>query len=101
MVRHVVMFRWKPDTPQAAKRAVQEGLARLPAAIPEIRRYEFGRDLALADGNFDFAVVADFADADAYRRYASHEAHQAVIAERIRPHVAERSAVQYALGDSA
>jgi hypothetical protein len=64
-------------------------------AIPEIRRYAFGPDAGLAEGNFDFAVVADFEDADAYRVYAAHPAHTGLIAERIRPLIAERVAVQY------
>lgn len=95
MIRHVVLFRWKPDADDAGKRRVAEGLSQLPGAIPEIRRYAFGPDAGFAEGNFDFAVVADFDDADAYRVYAAHPAHTGLITERIRPLIAERVAVQY------
>ena len=71
-----------------------EALAELPDRIPEIRRYAFGADLGLAEGNYDFAVVGDFDDEDAYRRYAAHPEHQRVIAERIRPLIDSRVAVQ-------
>ena len=47
------------------------------------------------EGNFDFVVVADFHDLDDYLVYRDHPMHQAVIAERIRDHIAERAAVQY------
>ena len=95
MIRHTVMFRWKPGTTTADIAAVAEGLGGLPAAIPEIRDYRFGHDLGINDGNFDFVVVADFADADDYLVYRDHPLHRALIAERIAPHVAERAAVQF------
>jgi hypothetical protein len=97
MFRHVVVFRFTEDASQAARQAVREGLAALPAQIDVIRRYQFGNDAGLAEGNFDFAVVADFDDVAAYQIYAQHDAHQTLIAERIRPILAERVAVQYTL----
>ena len=95
MIRHTVMFRWKAGTTTADVAAVAEGLGRLPDAIPEICDYRFGHDLAINDGNFDFVVVADFADADDHLAYRDHPLHRALIAERIAPHVAERAAVQF------
>ena len=95
MIRHVVLFRWKEGTTEAAKRAIRDGLADLANAIAGIRRYEYGDDAGLVERNFDFAVVADFDDADGYTAYAQHSLHQALIRERIAPHLAERLAVQY------
>jgi hypothetical protein len=40
-------------------------------------------------------VVADFASIDAYLAYRDHPAHQAVLADRIRPILAARAAVQF------
>ena len=76
-------------------RAVTDGLALLPSQIPEIRSYRFGPDLGLGGGNDDFAIVADFDDADAYRRYAEHPAHRHLIAELLTPILSGRHAVQY------
>jgi hypothetical protein len=95
MFRHTVMFRWTPDTTPGDVAAITEGLGGLPGAIPELRAYEFGHDAGINEGNFDFAVVADFADVDDYLAYRDHPLHRAVIAERIAPHVAERAAVQF------
>jgi hypothetical protein len=97
VLRHVVLFRWKPETRPEQLAALEQALAALPAQVPEIRRYVYGRDARLVEGNFDFAIVADFADAEAWRRYAAHPAHQELIAEQVRPIVAERAAVQYRL----
>lgn len=95
MIRHVVMFRFKQEATDAQKRAIAENLTRLPGKIDVIRRYEFGPDAGLSEGNFDFTVVADFDSEDDYRSYAAHPDHQALIADHIRPVLAERSAVQY------
>jgi hypothetical protein len=95
--RHVVMFRWKPGTAEDALAALERALRELPGQVPDIQTYRFGADARAAEGNFDFAIVADFADEAAWRRYAAHPAHQKLIAERIRPIVAERAAVQYRL----
>ncbi len=97
MLRHVVLMRWKPETSDAQKQAVREGLAALPAAIPEIRSYQFGDDAAIVKGNFEFAIVADFENEPDFQTYATHDAHQKLIAEHIRPILQDRAAVQYAL----
>lgn len=95
MLRHVVLFSWKPDATDVAIRAFSEGLAGLPSRIPEIRSYQFGPDLRLGGSTEDFVLVADFDDTDAYREYAEHPAHRHVIAELLWPILAGRHAVQY------
>ena len=95
MVRHVVLFRFKPETTESEKQSLREGLSELKTAVPEIQRYEFGHDLGLADGNFDFAVVAEFADSGAFESYAAHPRHVRLISELVRPILAERVALQY------
>ena len=95
MIRHTVMFRWKPGTTPADVAAITEGLGGLPAAIPEIAEYHFGADIGVNNGNFDFVVVADFAAVDDYLAYRDHPLHRALIAERIAPLVAARAAVQF------
>lgn len=94
MLRHVALFRWIDDVTPAQVEAVTEGLAGLPAVIPELRAYRFGPDAGLTDGNFDFGVVADLDDDEAWATYVAHPAHQAVLADHIRPILATRAAVQ-------
>jgi len=100
MVRHVVAFRFKPDATQADRQRINDGLEKLSGEIEEIRRYVFGPDLGLAEGNFDFVVVADFDDQAAYGRYAANDAHQTLIREAIRPVISERVAVQYEINEA-
>lgn len=98
MLRHVVMFRWTSDASDADKDHVASGLAALPDLVPTIRAYRFGPDAGINEGNFDFAVVADFDDVAGYLTYRDHPSHRAVITEHIAPILAERAAVQYEAG---
>lgn len=95
MFRHVVMFRWTPETTVADVASIVEGLGGLPAAIAELRDYRFGHDVEINAGNFDFVVVADFDSAEDYLAYRDHPLHRDLVAERITAHVADRAAVQY------
>lgn len=98
MLRHVAVFRWAEGTAASDIEALAAALAGLPAAIPEIRAYQFGPDAGLRmSANADFVVVADFDDAESYTIYANDPIHQDVIVRLLRPIVAERLSVQYSV----
>jgi Stress responsive A/B Barrel Domain len=90
------MFTLADGTDEQTREQILAGLAELPGLIPEILDYRFGADAGLAEGNHDIAVVGRFADAPAYVRYRDHPAHQAFIANVLRPVLANRAAVQFA-----
>jgi hypothetical protein len=95
--RHVVLFQWREDATAEQKKTLEDRLNELPGVIPELRAYAIGGDAGVNAGNFDFAIVADFADRDAYLVYRDHPVHRKVIDECVTPIVAERRAVQYTL----
>ena len=95
MLRHVVLFTWKPGTADDQLDALRAGLAALPARIPQIADFRFGGDAGINDGNHAFAVTADFATVDDYRVYRDAPVHRALIAELVQPIVATRAAVQF------
>jgi len=95
MIRHVVLFRWTADATAEQKQRVAAELRRLPGVVPSLRAYHLGTDLGINPGNFEFAVAADFDDADGYLAYRDHPEHRAIVAEFIQPVVAGRAAVQY------
>ncbi|REE99181.1 Dabb family protein [Thermomonospora umbrina] len=95
--RHVALFRWVEGTTTLQQDEVAARLRELPGLIPEIRSYSLGVDAKVNQGAFDFAVVADFDDRDAYLVYRDHPAHRAVVGEVVGPLLAERAAIQYEL----
>ena len=89
------MMRWTPEATQEQKQRVTAELSRLPALLPVLRAYRMGVDLGINEGNFEWAAVADFDDLEGYLTYRDNPEHQAIIAEFIRPIIAERAAIQY------
>ena len=88
MLRHVVMFTWKPGTPPETVREIEEAFAALPSKISEIIGFEWGTDVSVQGFSRGFThcgivTVASEAGRDAY---AVHPDHQAFIALS-RPHV--------------
>lgn len=93
-IRHVVLFRWNPDVSDEHVAAAEAALAELPTTVTSIRSYRFGRDTGINQGNYDYAVVAEFDDASGYLEYRDHPDHRAFIARYTADFVAERAAIQ-------
>jgi Stress responsive A/B Barrel Domain len=62
----------RAKTPPPSRKPQQ---AFLDLNCPGTLSYVIGDDLGLRDGNWSFAIVADFSDADAYRAYDQDEEH--------------------------
>jgi hypothetical protein len=95
MLRHVVLFTWSDAADEQRRAATVEALRRLREDVGGMTSLVVADDAGLAEGNASTVLIADFPDADAFRRYAQDPLHQAVIAEHVRPWLAARSAVQY------
>lgn len=92
------MFRWAPHVDHDHIARVRAAFDALPAQVPQVRQYVHGTDVGVAEGNFDYVVVADFDQVEDWRAYRDHPAHVLLVEELITPHVADRAAVQYQTG---
>ena len=72
-VRNVVMVKLKPDYDRALVADLMGRFAALDC--PGTLAYTIGPDLGLREGSWSFAIVADFADTEAYRGYDLDEEH--------------------------
>ncbi|SRR6266567_8704463 len=97
MIRHVVVITWTPEATDEQKQQASDGLATLPPLMSGLRSYVFGPDVGVTRGNADFAIVADFDDADSYVAYRDHPAHVDVVKRSISPISTQRRAVQFKL----
>lgn len=97
MLRHVVLLRWQPEVDEAARRAVCDALAAMPAAVPEIRDLRWGPNVGTSPNAFDLAVVMDFDDREAFARYLASAAHRAYVEGPGRAAVGAIAAVQHVL----
>lgn len=95
MIRHVSLLKFNDGTDNARIDAISEALSTLPARLPQLTHYAHGRDIAVNEGNYDFAVVAEFETVDGYLGYRDDPEHQRILRELIAPQLASRAAVQY------
>ena len=95
MIRHVVLFTWSEGMTEELEQQFAAELNALAPTLPGVRSYRAGPDAGLIEGNFDFAVVGDFDDADSYLAYRDLPAHQDIIARLSRPNTKSRASVQY------
>ena len=79
MLKHVVLFKFKPEVKEADIVELEKRLAALPSAIREIQEYVFGRDVIRSERSYDFALVSGFADLKAMERYQKHPDHLPVL----------------------
>lgn len=94
MLRHLVLFDLDEDADDDAVDAAVAALRGLADQIEEVVELHVGRDAGLADGNAGLALLVVVADADAWRAYQAHPAHQQVVAEHVRPVITGRTAAQ-------
>jgi hypothetical protein len=97
MIRHVVLFQWKPEATDEQKRFVATALAALPTLVPSIRAFALGSDAGINEGNADFVVIADFDDEAGYLAYRDDPDHRAIVTKHLGPLVANRIAIQFQL----
>ena len=75
-----MVWKYKEDTSEDARAEHVAKLRELPRIIPNIERFEVGRDVLHLDRSYDTGLTSAFADRDALDFYTVHEAHQEVAA---------------------
>ncbi|WP_046495372.1 Dabb family protein [Streptomyces odonnellii] len=94
MLRHVVLMKWhdKLDDEQAER--LRRALDDLGKQCPDVRAFSHGPDTGVRPGGHDYALVADFDNAEGWRAYSAHPAHD-VVRDILRHLVASQAVVQF------
>lgn len=98
MIKHIVSFKFKPETSPEDVQATLDALNALPGQIAWVRNWSLGKNLSARDKTFEYALHCDFADEDELQRYLSHPAHEQVARECLAKHWASRAIVDYEFG---
>ena len=96
MIRNVALMRLKEGVSAEQVDALTGAL--LAMKIKGMLELSAGRDLGLREGNFDYAVVADFEDEAGYRAYDLDAEHNRIRRELVAPIVERVERVQYVVG---
>lgn len=76
MIRHTVLFRFKPDFPDEQREAWTAGLDRLRGGVPGLLSLTHGPNVVASARAFDYAIVADFASVEDIAVYDTHPLHE-------------------------
>jgi hypothetical protein len=99
MIRHVLTWKLAAEDAEGKNVAFAElsdGFGPLPQLIPEIRMLQLGRDIDETDGNWDVALIIDFASTADLEVYQQHPEHQKV-KDIVRRVTSARTAVDFEL----
>lgn len=96
-IRHIVLFNWNSETPADHAERTTVALAELRSKIPQIRSYQYGANLGVNPGTYDFAVTAEFDSVDDYLVYRDHPDHKAFIEKYTAPYIDTRASIQFQL----
>ncbi|MEU1277824.1 Dabb family protein [Streptomyces sp. NPDC005805] len=81
MIRHVVLFKFKPgigwDDPRAL--AAERTAAEVGAEVPEVRDWSVGRNVSTREISYDFLVEGLLDDMQGVQDYLVHPFHQEAI----------------------
>lgn len=94
MIRNIVLVRLKAGQDPAVVADIQDALRNLNC--PGTLSYTIGDDLGLREGNWSFAIVADFTDVAAYKAYDLDAEHNRIRA-RLAPLTEQIARLQFEL----
>lgn len=94
MIKHIVMFRMKPEKTTGYLPELKDRLQVLKNKIPEVLHLETGLNISQSPSAFDLVLITEFNDEEALQTYREHPDHQEVL-KFIRENVEEVKVVDY------
>ena len=80
MLRHIVLVNFKAEATAEERAGMRAVIEAFKTQIPELRSLTCGENIGKGPNHHDLAIVADFDDWAAFRRYIESPAHQAYVA---------------------
>ena len=85
MIRHIVIFRFKPDASQASKSELVSNLEALFDSIPAVQAFESGTNISKEglDEGFSHVFLLTFKDEAGRDNYVEHAEHRRFVKENL------------------
>lgn len=94
-IRHIVLFRFRPEVESQLRQTVLDKLADLPGHFPAMQCFGIGENVSERDDSFSHAMTIEFGSLDLLRTYLNSERHEALVREWFAPNVAARAVASY------
>ena len=95
VLRHIVLVSFKSEASEDQIAAWREAVTDLCKTSAEILSFSLGENVGRGPNHHDAALVADFEDIGAFRRYVGSDAHTAYVEHHARPVVDKLAAIQH------
>lgn len=95
MLRHIVLVTYKPEATADQRAAMLATVAAFVEQVPEVQSLTCGENVGSGPNHHDFAIVADFDDLSAFRRYIESDAHQSYVETYAKVIVEKIAAIQH------
>ena len=97
MLRHIVLVSFKPEASTDQIAAWRAAVTEMCETSKDVLSFTLGQNIGAGPNHHDCALVADFEDIDAFRRYVGSEKHKAYVEDHARPVTARLAAIQHEL----
>ena len=95
MIRHMVLFSFKPGTADADRLSILAELAAFPRHFPAMRRFGLGENVSGRDQTFSHVMTMEFETRQQLETYLGSDRHEHFVATRFRPNVGNRHIASY------
>lgn len=95
MLRHIVLVSFKPEASEPQLAAWRAAVTNLCETSDEVLSFTLGTNVGSGPNHHDAALVADFDNMDAFRRYVSSEGHKAYVEDHAKHVTGKLSAIQH------
>jgi len=97
ILRHIVLFKFKEEAPEAEVKKISDAFKALPEVIPVIKAFEWGLNDSPENFHQGFThcyMVSFESEEDRDTVYTPHPSHQAIVAS-LQPHLEKVFVVDY------
>lgn len=95
MLRHIVLLKLKSEASAAQIEAWRAAARAMCEDSSEVLSFTLGENVGSGPNHFDTALVADFENLDAFRRYVGSPLHEAYVKDHARLVVDRIAAIQH------
>jgi hypothetical protein len=95
MIKHTLMFRFRPTAPEADRLALLREYCEFPQRFPWMKNFTIGRNISQRDQTYEYAFTIDFESQSDLDRYLLSKEHEDHVEQRFRPLVESRAIASY------
>lgn len=95
MIKHMVLFRFKPDVSERPKEKLLAEYITFPSIHSKMRNFTLGKNISERDKSFEYAFSVEFDTEADLKEYLNSREHEEHVVKRFRPLIESRAIMSY------